>query len=452
MLVVVAALGCGNGDTGATRPDHWHVSAGHLRDPAGRSVILRGANVSSRHKRPPYFDYHEAADYARLRDDFGLTSVRFLISWAAIEPERDVYDASYLEMVAERIETIGQQGLLVVLDMHQDLYGEGFNGNGAPRWTCAQSHYDAFEPIEPWFANYANEHIVACYDGFWSSSELQSHYVEAWRRVAERLADYDHIIGVDPMNEPYWGSAGPGEFEENILSALYEQVIATVRSHAPGWVAFIEPSSSRNLGIGTRLPLMSFEHIVYAPHSYDQNAEAGDGFDAARREALMGNVALLRQEADVLGAALWIGEYGGVAAHAGIGAYMDAQYDAIGLAAAGSAYWEYGKGSGYELLDPDGNEKPELAAAIVRPYPSRVAGRVLSYELDDATATLQVRIEPDSSITAPTELVVPARLYPSGVQVDCGGCDVDDTTSGLLRLSALPETDELLIRVAPRSP
>lgn len=444
---MVAACG---GDTTGDRPDGWHVSAGQLRDADGRAVILRGANVSNRHKSPPYFDFHQAGDYARLRDDFAMNSVRFLISWAAIEPERDVYDGAYLDAVAERIATIQAQGLFVILDMHQDLYGEGFNGNGAPRWTCDQSRYDAYEPIEPWFANYANENIVACYDGFWGSDDLQSHYVEAWRRVAERLGDNPAVIGIDPMNEPYWGSAGPGDFEENTLSALYARVVSTVRQLAPNWIAFLEPSASRNFGLGTRLPRFDFDHIVYAPHSYDSQAESGDGFSAERRAAIIDNVALLRDEADVLGAALWVGEYGGISSDPGLGEYMDAQYDAIGAVGGGSAYWHYSKGGGYELLDADGNEKPELSAALVRPYPARIAGDLHRYSFDEASARFEAVVTADPSIDAPTEIVIPARLYGDGAVVDCGGCTVDTTSApGRLLLTALPDTAELVIVVSP---
>jgi len=449
LAIAAVALVAACGDSGPSGPDSWHVSDGLLRDDDGRAVTLRGANVSNRHKTPPYFDYHQAEDYARLRDDFSMNSVRFLIEWQALEPERGVYDQTYLDAVAERIATIESQGLFVILDMHQDLYGEGFGGNGAPAWTCDQSYYDAFEPIEPWFANYANENIVACYDGFWGSNDLQSHYVEARRLVAKRLADNTAVIGIDPMNEPYWGSAGPGDFEEKILSALYTRVVTTVRQIAPDWIAFLEPSSSRNFGLGTRLPLFDFDNIVYAPHSYDSQAEAGDGFDPARRDDIIGNVALLRDEAHVLGAALWVGEYGGVAADGGIGDYMDAQYDAIGAVAGGSAYWHYSKGGGYELLDADGNEKPELSAALVRPYPERVAGTLHRYGFDETTVTFEAVVTPDPHITAPTEIVLPPRLYPNGADVDCGGCSVDATTPGRLLLTELPDTAELVIQVSP---
>src|SRR6185503_4615431 len=114
----------------------------------------------------------------RLSTDWGMNSIRFLIIWAAIEPEKGVYDASYLDAVAERMDWARDAGLSVVLDMHQDLYGEGFQGDGAPRWTCDEAHYAAYTPTENWTLNYLDPEMIACFDQFWASSELRDHFAE----------------------------------------------------------------------------------------------------------------------------------------------------------------------------------------------------------------------------------------------------------------------------------
>jgi endoglycosylceramidase len=441
-------VACGGGEPQSDPPDRWHVADSHLRDPQGRAVVLRGANVSNRHKSAPYFDFHTQPDFELMRADWGMNTVRFLISWAAIEPEKGVYDQAYLDAVAERMAWIEAAGLHVVLDMHQDLYGEGFNGNGAPVWTCEQSHYDAYVPTTPWFANYANEHVVACYDQFWASEELLGHYAEAWRRVAARLAASPAVIGFDPMNEPYWGSAAPSTFEEESLAGLYRRVVAAVRQEAPDWVAFLEPSSSRNLGIATSLPAFEFADVVYSPHSYDSMAEAGEGFDVSRREAIVTSYDLFRQEADWLGAALWIGEMGGIAADGGIGAYMDAQYDGAARVVAGTTYWHFGKDGGYGILEADGSEKPELMGALVRPYPERIAGEPVSFAYDESDQTFTLTYVPDPGLEAPTVIVLPDRLYGAGAIVDCGGCE-HVREGNTLRLVTPATGDPALVTVRP---
>src|SRR5262249_49782624 len=153
------------------------------------------------------------------------------------------------------------------------------------------------------------------------------------------------------------------------LGPFYAQVVGAVREAAPHWVAFLEPSASRNGGIGTTLAPSAFPDVMYAPHSYDTTAESGGGFDPSHRQMILDNVADLASEAQTLGAGLWVGEYGGTAASPGIVDYMTAQYDAAGAVAAGTMYWAYDKGGGYSLLDTDGTERATLVDTVVRPYP-----------------------------------------------------------------------------------
>jgi endoglycosylceramidase len=398
------------------------VQGGFLRDADGRALIMRGVNLSGAQKHPPYLDDKTPADYARLRTDWGFNSIRFLMTWAAVEPQPGVYNDAYLDGVAERLRWAEEAGLHVVLDMHQDIYGEGFGFDGAPRWTCDEARYAAFMLREPWFINATDPNVIACVDGFFERSDLRDHFISAWRHVAERLHDQRAVIGFDVLNEPNWGSYPIFQFERDRLAPLYAEVVLAVREAAPTWVAFLEPGASRNLGFATTLPMPPFPDVMYAPHSYDAMAENGGGFDPARRQPILDTVAELAQEAKRLHAGLWIGEYGGNADHQGIVEYMTAQYDAAGAVAAGTMYWAYDKSTGYALLDPDGNEKPVLLGALVRPYPERVAGTPLSYAFDAATTTFTAQYEPDPAVTAPTVIVVPARVYPNGYQVECDGC------------------------------
>ena len=414
-------------------PPGWTVAGGFLRDPEGRAVILRGVNLSGRHKLPPYLDFHGPDDYRRLRDDWGMNAIRFLVTWSAIEPVDGVHDPAFLDEVAERIGWAEDAGLLVFLDMHQDLYGEGFaGGDGAPRWSCDPARYSAFTPRTPWFFGYLDGNVTACFDALWTDAHLHDHYAALWGALARRLASSPAVIGFDIINEPHWGSASIYEFEPARLMPFYAGVIAEVQSIAPAWIPFLEPSSAKNLGLGvaTRLPPFDFP-AVYAPHAYDAEAESGNGFDAARRQAYLANVAALAEEARGLGAALVIGEYGGVAAQPGIVAYMDAAYDAAGAAAAGNFYWHYGRDEGYGLLHADGSEKTELLDAVVRPYPERIAGDPVSWSFDDERLTLVYRRDP--RITAPTVIAAPRRRWPNGATVT-------ETVDGeLTTLTAVPK-------------
>jgi endoglycosylceramidase len=396
-------------------PDaRWRVDGGHLRDPDGRVAILRGANVANAHKSPPFLAFHQEADYARLRDEWGWNAIRFLLTWEAVEPEDGAFDELYLDGVEASLDDAHAAGLLVVLDMHQDLYGRAFGGDGFPRWTCAEEQYAAFTPTEPWFLNYLDPAVQACFDGFWGSDALQARYAAAWTHVAARFADHPAVIGFDVMNEPHWGSAEVGAFEAGPYTALIERVVAEVRAEAPEWIVFVEPSAGRNLGIAPNIGPFAFEDLVYAPHSYDSQAESGEGFDEARRDAVLEHVAALRAEADALGAALWVGEYGGTSGSPGIAAYADAELDAFDAQLAGAMWWSYDADGGYGLLDADSNPKEALLDAVLRPAPSRIAGEPASWSWDGTSFELAWEGDGVSEIAVPPRSGAPA--------ISCEGC------------------------------
>src|SRR5207244_7111404 len=116
------------------------------------------------------------------------------------------YDDHYLDGVAAHLQAAADAGLYVILDMHEDVYGEGFGFDGAPRWACDPSRYAAFVPRDPWFLDNLDENVVACEDDFWQSDELRARFVAAWRHVAERLHASKPVIGFDVLTEPGWGS------------------------------------------------------------------------------------------------------------------------------------------------------------------------------------------------------------------------------------------------------
>lgn len=430
--LVVGLLAACAGPPELAPAGRWHVSDGYLRDAHRRAAVLRGLNLSGEHKQSPYLGFHQAADYDRVGTEWGFNALRFLIVWAAVEPIRGQYDGRYLDEVARRMDWAGEAGLAVVLDMHQDVYGEGFGGDGAPRWACDESLYAAHKPVTPWFANYSSPQVMTCFDRLYTDPDTRRRFAGAWREVAARLKHHPAVVGFDVLNEPHWGSHDLFSFERERLAPFYDEVVRAVRAEAPHWVAFLEPASSRNLGFASGLTRRSYDDVVYAPHSYDALAEAGAGFEASRRPRVVGNLAALADEARRMGAALWIGEYGGVADDPGIGAYMDAQYDGAAAVSAGGAYWDYSRSGGYGLLGADSAEKPVLLEALVRPYPARVAGQPSSFAYDEASRRFTLTYRPDRSVAAPTEIVTPARVYPAGYVVECGGCAAERAPGRLL--------------------
>src|SRR3954468_16486327 len=104
---------------------------------------------------------------------------------------------------------------------------------------------------------------------------------------------------------------------------------------------------------------------------------------------------------------------------------MGAAYDGAAGVAAGSMIWAYDKGGGYSLLDADGGEVAPLVAAVVRPAPDRIAGIPIRWSFDPESRAFELQWHPDASISAPTVILAPTRLYPNGANVECGGCTIE---------------------------
>lgn len=452
LLPLCALLACSGDDHAASAT--VAVVDGVLRDAQGRALILRGVNISQQHKVAPYFGFHQQSDIARVRQAWGFNGMRWVFPWAAVEPQAGQFDSKFVEQLITRLHWAKAAGLYVVLDMHQDVFGEGFTaGNGAPRWACDEQRYRDHVPEADWFLNYTSKQVAACFDELWKTPARRQHIIDAWVFVARAVAADTElrqtVIGFDPFNEAYWGSHTLQTFERDVLSGFYAEIVSAVRKVAPNWVAFVQPAASRNLDLPTSLKPPSFDNAVYAPHVYDPQAEQGLGFGPERVASLLAKMQAMADEAKRLGTALWFGEYGGMVDDPDIATYMGTVYDGAGKLATGAMIWEYGNSGPYRLIDPDGSEMPQIAA-VVRPYPARIAGTLTDYRYDVATKRMVVRFVPDPALSAPSEFVLPARLYPAEIDVACAGCDYQ-RQGDLLRIDSGPLGASLReLTVSPR--
>ncbi|MDF1663404.1 MAG: cellulase family glycosylhydrolase, partial [Planctomycetota bacterium] len=92
-----------------------------LKDDLGRVVFLNGVNSSVAAKRAPYHSWQSESDYQALPDN-GMNFVRLVLQWKAIEPSPGVYDTQFLNELERRLDWCHNQGLIVLLDMHQDAF------------------------------------------------------------------------------------------------------------------------------------------------------------------------------------------------------------------------------------------------------------------------------------------------------------------------------------------
>ncbi|KDO25237.1 hypothetical protein SPRG_09484, partial [Saprolegnia parasitica CBS 223.65] len=239
---------------------------GHFYDADGRVLLLKGVNLGGSSKLPldrddgalsfvgRPFPLSEAREhFGRLRR-WGLTCIRFVITWEAIEHAGPgVYDRDYLRYLRDVLLIAREFDLRVIMDPHQDVWSRYTGGDGAPLWTLTEiglypPHFAVTKsafcmdtyggrpedfPKMVWPTNYFKFASATMFTLFWAGNRvapgilvrgmpvqdfLQSHYVNAVLEVAKIVADMDHVIGFGTMNEPSPGYVGVADISQHFLA------------------------------------------------------------------------------------------------------------------------------------------------------------------------------------------------------------------------------------------
>ncbi len=200
------------------------VKGGTFVDAAGREVILHGVNIVDKSKAHGYLSWHGPEEFAKMRD-WGFNCIRLVIIWDGVEPEPGTYDDEYLAGVDKRIQWAKENGMYVLLDMHQDLFSAKFGADGAPLWACLDEDKPHVRGGRIWSDTYfSSPALHAAFDNFWANTPgpdgvgIQDHFALAWQHVAERYADEPAVVGYDLFNEPFIGS--------RVLDALPQMLAA----------------------------------------------------------------------------------------------------------------------------------------------------------------------------------------------------------------------------------
>jgi len=239
------------------------IDGAHFKDEHGRTLLLRGVNLGGSSKVPwpdgathlgaGFFDHRnvsfvgrpfpldEADEHLERLSAWGLTCLRLVVPWEAIEHAGPgIYDDAYLDYVYSIARKAGEHGLNLVIDPHQDVWSRFSGGDGAPGWTLEAVgfdltgfadtgaaivqavHGDPF-PKMIWPTNGSKLAAATMFTLFFGGDDfapqtridgepvqqfLQRHYLAAIQQVALRLRGLPHVAGYDILNEPLPGYIG----------------------------------------------------------------------------------------------------------------------------------------------------------------------------------------------------------------------------------------------------
>lgn len=252
-----------------------------ITDAHGRVVIVHGINMV--YKVAPYypaatgFGDDDAAFLARM----GFNAVRVGVIWKAVEPEPGAYDNAYVNHIASTVRTLARHGIVSLLDFHQDMYNELFQGEGAPDWAVQDDGLPPV-PMTGFPGNYLDMPALQhAYDHFWENSPgpggvgLQDRYAAAWRHVAQRFRGDRSVLGYELFNEPWPGTgyaacltaAGCPAFDAT-LTAFNRRVDAAIRSVDRTTLVWYEPNVLFDFGAPTNVGGLDDPHAGFSWHDY----------------------------------------------------------------------------------------------------------------------------------------------------------------------------------------
>jgi endoglycosylceramidase len=448
-------------------------------DATGRVVTLHGLNEV--YKVAPYYPSVSGFgdDDAAFLAANGFNAVRVGVIWKAVEPSPGSYDDAYLAHIAETVDTLARHGIVSLLDFHQDLYNERFQGEGAPDWAVQDDGLP--NPALGFPGNYlGNPALQHALDHFFNNDPgpggvgLQDRFAAAWAHVAQRFRSDTGVLGYEILNEPFPGTTwavcantvGCPIFDAK-LTALNRRVDAAIRRVDPRTLVWYEPNTLFNDGAGTQLGPIGDAHAGFAFHDYCLSQGSNGSYTGCATFDDMVFANALAHAASS-GDALLETEWGAT----DDAPTLDAMVQRADSNMVGWLEWAYtggditsaaGSGSTQSLvIDPSkapvgANVKTAKLRILARPYPQLVSGTPESWGFDAASSTFTLRYRVARAAGggsfapfAESDISVPGVEYPAGYAANVrGGTVLSATNADPLRVAACPGAGEVSVTVTP---
>jgi endoglycosylceramidase len=450
-----------------------------ITDANGKVVLVSGVNMVNKVTPfTPAADGFGSADAQFLADN-GLDAVRVGVLWEALEPSPGVFNDSYLASLKSTVDMLGSDGIVSLLDFHQDMYSEEFQGEGAPSWAVDDNGLPAI-PELGFPANYFLQPALQdAYDNFWANATvdgegLQDWYAGAVEHVAQYFDGDPDVLGYDLFNEPSPGSAVLTCFTPLLgcpsldaeLTSFYTLVDKTVRQVNTSALLFGEPWLSFDTGAPSSLGSTGDPEQGFSFHDYCPFYSVSTALDFACppfNDAVFANAdtvsantgdALLLTEFGATNDASVLGSVVAAADQAQVGWLMWSFCDCDDPTTSSST-----EGLVNDAADPPTgtNVNTAMLDALAVPHPELVAGTPQSYGYDTSTSTFTLdysteRADGTGAFPAgsQTSIAVPSVQYPNGYAVNVSGGTVV-SAGGVLDIASCPGAAAVTVSVEPGS-
>jgi endoglycosylceramidase len=449
----------------------------YLFDREGRVVFFHG--VDAVYKYAPYELYPDAgkpwnfsvAD-ASLMARLGFNVVRLGMTWSGLEPgqapandpaicdrgkERNPHQFSpsvldrYIGHLRTTVNLLARFHIYTILDMHQDVYNQMFEGEGAPNWAVCTDNVPSVDPPGRWSLAYGTSAADIAFSHFWKNNvqgDLQGQYDKVWGDVAQAFRHDPWVLGFDPFNEPFstalvhfHGQHFDGQLEcfytgrAHVGTTLHgapplrcprsdprQGVVPTILANDPTGLIFDEPDNYASRGFPTYLGPMDLKNLVFNVHIYcgARSPVTGNPTDLAACEAQdLHSIARRQSDRPLLsspaqrGGPAWMVTEFGATKDVPFLAHVTAQFDAdkVGWIYWAWKYYDDPTGSAAESLVMADGHLRSTASVLSQTYPEAVAGLPLSFGYSPLTNVFDLSYVANHRIHAPTVVFVPTSVH-----------------------------------------
>jgi hypothetical protein len=470
-------------------------------------IFLRGICFGPSAKQTPFLPFRRPEDFAKYETYLdlllacGFTVLRLPFFWSALEPTCDPeipkYDLAYADQYFDYVRRITDKGFLVFIDLHQDLLGEQFGGNGLPSWV----HEDGsrrgvlLSGTPLWGLNYVmNRGLRKTFTAFWRNDltntkvdpplrhfKVRDRFLDALEVLAERSAKNARILGIEIFNEPHYATIAEDHFEREILPVFYDEATKRIRRHSRDLFVFVSPQSDWNVNLREErdyrsyLPMAQDDRTVFAFHYYDSQLTAlyGALFRDNKRDEYTDSIRLGVREAAAKGMVPFLTEFGsrqnwntGI-----VRKHMNWHFQAIEHAMVSSTYWNVNlyntishrdgfMREDFSLLGPagpTGELTPRNLDVACRPYVIASPVKPVVTEFSPSSRRFEVVIDA-RDVAEPIDIYLPVEKlhalqpvhYPDGYTVEYAGSLRSEFERNRLRIWLDPSLAYHVISIVPR--